>query len=176
MAARAKCLGLALPVVATTHDPALCIVAGMRRFTPVRQDGGRFTFALPALPGGARLRSRCAVPSVVRPWLGDRRRLGVMVRHITLRCGTDVVDVAPDDPRLGEGWWAAEHDDATCWRWTDGDAALPPTDDFVILEVVIGETPPYPLAEPVYAGLMSGVHYAVQAVDAANTASSRSAA
>ena len=176
LAARAKSLGLALPVIATTHDPALCIVAGMRRFAPIQQDGGRFTFALPALPGGARLRSRCAVPSAVRPWLEDRRRLGVMVRHIALHCGTDVVDVAPDDPRLGDGWWAAERDEATSWRWTDGDAALPPTDDFAILEVVIGETPPYPLAEPACAGPMAGVHPAAQAAGVANTASRRSAA
>lgn len=176
LAARAESLGLAPPVIATTHDPAMRIVAGMRRFAPVRQDGGRFTFALPALPGGARLRSRCAVPSVVRPWLEDRRRLGVMVRHIALRCGTDVVDVAPDDPRLRDGWWAAERDDAAPWRWTDGDAALPPIDDFAILEVLIGETPPYPLAEPACAGPMAGVHPAAQSAGAANAARTRSAA
>jgi hypothetical protein len=99
-----------------------------------------------------------------------------MVRHIALRCSIDVVDIAPDDPRLGEGWWAAEHDAAASWRWTDGDAALPPTDNFAILEVLIGETPLYPLAEPACAGPMLGVHPAAQAVDAANTASSRSAA
>ena len=176
LAARAESLGLSLPVVATTRDSALCIVAGMRRFAPVRQDGGRFTFVLPALPGGARLQSRCAVPSVVRPWLEDRRRLGVMVRHLVLRCGTDVVDVTPDDSRLGDGWWAAERDEATSWRWTDGDAALPPTDDFAILEVLIGETPPYPLAEPAGAGPMAGVHPAAQADGAASSASTRSAA
>jgi hypothetical protein len=148
LAARAKDLGLALPVVATTHDPALCVVVGARRFAPVLREGGRYSFALPALPGGARLQSRCAVPSALRPWLEDRRRLGVMVRHIALRRGTDVVDVAPDDPCLADGWWAAECDDAAPWRWTNGDAALPPTDDFTILEVLIGETPPYPLIEP----------------------------
>jgi hypothetical protein len=173
LAARAKSLGLALPVIATTHDPALCIVAGMRRFAPVRQDGGRFTFALPALPGGARLRSRCSVPSAVRPWLEDRRRLGVMVRHIALHCGTNVVDVAPDDPRLCDGWWAAEGDEATRWRWTDGDAALPPTDDFAILEVLIGETPPYPLVEPACAGELAGLHPAALEVVAANAASTK---
>jgi hypothetical protein len=176
LAARAKSLGLALPVIATTRDPGLCIVAGARRFTPALHDGGRYTFVLPALPGGARLRSRCAVPSVVRPWLEDRRRLGVMVRRIVLRRGTDVVIVAPDDPRLGDGWWAAERDEAAPWRWTDGDAALPPTDDFAIVEVLIGETPPYPLAEPACAEPMAGVHPAAQAADAANAASTRSAA
>ena len=34
LAARAEALGFALPVVATTDDPALCIVAAGRRFTP----------------------------------------------------------------------------------------------------------------------------------------------
>ena len=147
LAARAESLGLALPVVATTPDPDLCIVAGARRFAPVLHDGGRYTFALPPLPDGARLRSRCAVPSAVRPWLEDRRRLGVMVRRIALRRGTDVVEVAPDDPRLADGWWAAERDADAPWRWTDGDAELPPIDEFSSLEVLIGETPAYPLAE-----------------------------
>ena len=88
LAARAERLGLTLPVVATTHDPALCIVSGIMRFAPIRLRWRPLSpSALPALPDGARLRSRCAVPSALRPWLEDRRRLGVMVRGIVLRCG-----------------------------------------------------------------------------------------
>jgi hypothetical protein len=176
LAARAERLGFAVPVVATTHDPALCILAGAQAFAPILHtpilhtpilhtpdphtpglhNYGRYVFALPALPSGARLRSRCAAPSAVRPWLEDRRRLGVMVRRLAVHYGPDVVDVAPDDPRLADGWWAAERDETAPWRWTDGDAALPPTDDFAILELLIGETPPYPLAEPAWVGQTAG--------------------
>lgn len=158
LAARAERLGMTLPVVATTHDPALCVVSGTTQFAPIRCDGGRYTFSLPALPDGARLRSRCAVPSALRPWLEDRRRLGVMVRGIVLRCRTGVVEVAPDDPCLADGWWAAERDASAPWRWTNGDAALPPINDVATLEVLIGDTPPYPLAEPACAGQVARGH------------------
>ena len=171
LAARAESLGFALPSVATTHDPDLCIVAGARRFAPIRCDDGRYTFALPALPAGARLRSRWVLPSALRPWLEDRRRLGVMVRRIALRRGTELVEVAPDDPRLTDGWWAAERDAAAPWRWTDGDAALPPTDDVAIVEVLVGETPPYPLAAPASAGQTAGGQPAADAPHAARTRS-----
>jgi hypothetical protein len=158
LAARAERLGMTLPVVATTHDPALCIASGTMQFAPIRRDGGRYTFSLPALPDGARLRSRYAVPAALRPWLEDRRRLGVMVRGIVMRCGTEVIEVAPDHACLADGWWAAERDAAAPWRWTNGDAALPPINDVATLEVVIGDTPPYPLAEPACAGQMAGGH------------------
>jgi len=176
LAARAETLGLALPVVATTHDPALCVVAGARRFAPVAYDGGRYTFALPALPDIPRLQSRCGVPSAVRPWLEDRRRLGVMVRRVALCRGSEVVEIAPDDPRLADGWWAAEHDAAAPWRWTDGDAALPPINDFTLLEVLIGETPPYLLAAPTCVGPTPGARPAVQANRVMGAARIRSAA
>jgi hypothetical protein len=158
LATRAERLGMALPVVATTHDPALCIVSGTMRFTPIHRDGGRYIFGLPVLPHGARLRSRCAVPSDLRPWLGDRRRLGVMVRGIVLRSGGEIIEIAPDDPCLADGWWAAERDASAPWRWTNGDAALPPINDVATLEVLIGDTPPYPLAEPACAGQVAHEH------------------
>ena len=148
LAARAEALGFALPAVATTDDPALCVVAGGRRFTPTVHDGGRYTFVLPALPGGARLQSRCAVPSVLWPWSDDRRQLGVMVRRIVLRGREGLVEVATDDPSLADGWWAAERDDVAIWRWTDGDAALPQIDGFAIVEVSVGGTLRYPLSQP----------------------------
>jgi hypothetical protein len=158
LATRAERLGMALPVVATTHDPALCITSGTMQIAPIHRAGGRYIFSLPALPDGARLQSRSAVPSALRPWLEDRRRLGVMVRGIVLRCGTRVIEVAPDDPCLADGWWAAERDAAAPWRWTNGDAALPPVDDVAILEVLIGDTPPYPLAEPACARQVADGH------------------
>ena len=71
-----------------------------------------------------------------------------MVRRIVLRGGKGLIEVAPDDPSLADGWWAAERDDAAVWRWTDGDAALPPIDDLAIVEVSVGGTLAYPLSQP----------------------------
>ena len=71
-----------------------------------------------------------------------------MVHRVALRRDTTFEDIAPDDPCLTDGWWAAEHDATAAWRWTDGDAALPRTDDFTIVEVLIGATPAYPLDTP----------------------------
>ena len=45
------------------------------------------------------------------------------------------------------------------WRWKDGDAALPPLDGLAIVELSIGGTLPYPLAEqapPPDVGRMAG--------------------
>jgi len=176
LAARAESLGLILPTVATTRDPELCIIAGARRFAPALRDGGRYSFVLPALPGGARLRSSCAMPSALRPWLEDRRRLGVMVHRITLRYGTRLVDVALDDPCLTDGWWSVERDAATTWCWTDGDAALPPTDGFANVDVSIGGTLRYPLAEPACAEQVVAEQPAAHAAVAVRGARARSAA
>ena len=145
LARRAEALGFAMPAVATTNDPAICIVAGARRFAPITSDGDRHIFALPVLPDRPRLCSRSAVPSDMRPWLDDRRRLGVMVRRITLRRETSYADVALDDPRLTRGWWAVERDGTAMGRWTDGDADLAIIDEPAIVEVVLGGTQPYPL-------------------------------
>ena len=152
LAARSVQLGLPLPLVATTPDPALCLAAGQRRFAPVLHDGRCYTFVLPPLPEGTRLQSRAAVPSALRPWLEDRRRLGVMVHRLSLRRGSETIDIALDDPRLAGGWWAPEYASESIWRWTDGDAVLPSFDGPCILTVALGEALPYPLAEPASAG------------------------
>ena len=153
LATRSVQLGWPLPRVATTADPALAVAACDRRFGPVRLDSARYTFALPPLPGGARLQSRSAVPAALRPWREDRRLLGVMVQRLTVRLAHAVTDLALDDPRLDDGWWKPEHADGALWRWTDGDAVLPPLDGPGILTVALGETLPYPLAGPVSAGV-----------------------
>lgn len=145
LAARAEALGFALPVVETTSDPELHIADAAERFLPVRRDGDRYIFELPALPAGARLRSRRTAPSDLRPWVEDRRHLGVMVHRLVFRRGGAAVEMPLDDAGLADGWWALERDTATAWRWTDGDAALPPMSDPAIVEVVIGNTLRYPV-------------------------------
>jgi hypothetical protein len=75
------------PDAASTDDPDLHIWLNGRRLPPIGQQAGRFLFALPAAPAGARLVSRAAVPNDGRPWIDDRRRLGVRVNRLVLRAG-----------------------------------------------------------------------------------------
>ena len=148
LAARAEALGFTLPALATTEHPALHLAAGERRFDPITRVGGRYIFALPELTDEIRLRSRAASPAIARPWLDDRRQLGVMVRHMAWRNADGAYDIPLDDPRLTDGWWTVERDGTAMCRWTDGDALLPRLDGPTIIEVLIGDTLPYPLAAP----------------------------
>ena len=128
LVARALDLGFAPPPPGPmTGDPALVLQAGTRVFQPVSARDGRYLFALPALGEAVRLVSRVTAPSWPRPWLTDRRTLGVAVRRITLRYGDEVETIPPDHPALAEGWWPVERDVASVWRWTNGGARLPLT-------------------------------------------------
>jgi len=77
----------------------------------------------------------------------------VMVKRISVYNGAYSTDISLQDPNLTDGWWAVERDKAAVWRWTDGDALLPiaglaTRGDRVLLEVVVGQTVPYPLTQP----------------------------
>jgi len=149
LAARAARLGLALPEAPqTTDDPALHIVARRRQIPPVTRAEGRYVFLLPRDANTARLVSRWFILCDQRPWVEDRRRLGVMVRRLTLHIGDEVAPVALDDPSLCSGWWQPEHAGGGLWRWTDGDATLPlpgGKNGPVLLEVELGSKFAYEL-------------------------------
>jgi hypothetical protein len=156
LAVRATKLGYRLPAqVATTDDPGLRVVmggvGGGRAIKPVSIDAGRYTFVLPVLDGPARLVSRVATPCEMRPWVEDRRRLGVMVSRLTLRRGAEIEPIPLDHPHLSHGWWAVERDRATLWRWTDGDAAIdlsgagPAVLELSVLEIVLAGSLDYPI-------------------------------
>jgi hypothetical protein len=125
LAERAAMLGQPVSPVESTEDPALHIVAAGRKLRPVHADAGRFIFVLPRNGGTVQLVSRASAPSDVRPWLEDRRRLGVCLERIVLRQGTQVSEIPMDHPDLQKGWWAVERDGWTIRRWTDGEAVLP---------------------------------------------------
>ena len=72
-----------------------------------------------------RLVSRAQSPTEARPWLEDRRRLGVRVKRIVLRSAEELREVPVDHPDLTRGWWAVERDGQIMSRWTDGEAVLP---------------------------------------------------
>ena len=155
LAARAVDLGFTLPAPATTDDPALCLGVGAARLAPVVQADGRAVFVVPPGAGPAVLLSRSMVPAALQPWIEDRRRLGVRVRHLALTRGAERIDLAPDDPSLVEGWWATERDSGAIWRWTNGAARLPLNCGGAVLEVWTAPAPLYPLAVPAPARAMA---------------------
>ena len=125
LAERAAALGQAAPRLATTGDPELRIVAKGRTVRPLYGENGLYIFALPKGATEVRLVSRASSPTDARPWLDDRRCLGVNVERIVLRGATELQEVPVDHPGLSQGWQAVERDGTALRRWTNGDAALP---------------------------------------------------
>jgi hypothetical protein len=125
LADRAAALGQPLPKLDTTTDPKLRIIAGDRSLRPSYADDGRYIFVLPNGVTEVRVVSCAGAPTDVRPWLEDRRCLGMYIQRIVLRDGNGVQDVPLDHPSLSQGWWAVEWDGAAPRRWTNGDAVLP---------------------------------------------------
>jgi autotransporter passenger strand-loop-strand repeat protein len=146
LAQRSVDLGLALPAAPqTTDDPALHVVIGGRTIRPLSQQGGRYVFMLPATEAPMQLVSLATRPSSLRPWVEDRRRLGVMVSGLTLKRGADVDVIPLDHPLLSRGWWDVEGDHSALWRWTDGNAMIPALiGGPVLLEVTLAHTLDYP--------------------------------
>ena len=98
---------------------------GGRTVKPVFSDSQRVIFALPRGTGEVRLLSHAQSPTEARPWLNDRRRLGVRVKRVVLRGTGETREVPVDHPNLSQGWWAVEQDGPMMSRWTDGEAVLP---------------------------------------------------
>ena len=105
--------------------PTCDLLANRRTVKPVFSDSDRVIFVLPRGAREVRLVSRAQSPTEARPWLDDRRRLGVRVKRIVLRGADEVREVPVDHPDLTRGWWAVERDGQMMSRWTDGEAVLP---------------------------------------------------
>lgn len=137
LAKRAASLGLAVDSLACTADPELCLFADGRLVQPVDVTGGRYTFVVPPRANEVRIVSRSAAPTDTRPWMEDRRRLGVYVERIVFKGRGGVHEVPLDHPGLTQGWWDVERDRQALRRWTDGAAAVPvpPLDGPVLLEL-----------------------------------------
>ncbi|MCQ8239646.1 Hint domain-containing protein [Rhizosaccharibacter radicis] len=126
-------------------EPRL-LLSGGGSLGPCRRIGTVVVFRIP--PGGRveRLLSRHGVPAeTIGPFVDDRRRLGICLRHLRLRDGqTERVIQAAS--MVGGGW----HDPEDDRRWTDGDACLrlPPAGPRgAELEIEIVGTLPYPLPD-----------------------------
>ena len=109
----------------TTTDADLRLLADRRTVRPVVSDSDRVIFVLPRGAREVRLLSRAQSPTEARPWLEDRRRLGVCVKRIVLRGADELREIPVDHPDLSRGWWAVERDGQVMSRWTDGEAVLP---------------------------------------------------
>ena len=137
LADRAAAIGQAVMQRVTTTDANLRLLADRRTLKPVFSDSGRIIFALPRDIREVRLVSHAQSPTEARPWLEDRRRLGVRVSRIVLRGAKDVREIPVDHPDLSRGWWDVERDGLMMSRWTDGEAVLPvpPMRGHVVLEI-----------------------------------------
>lgn len=118
-----------------TRDPSIRLaLRGGRVLMPARiEANGRHVFKLtdangrPHQGGVARLRSNHSAPADLRPWLDDRRQLGVAVASIDAWSAPDSFTPHPFSLDLlasDAGWWPVEHNAERRWRWTDGDAAI----------------------------------------------------
>ncbi len=125
LAERAAAIGRPVTQRATTTDADLRLLADRRTVKPIFSDSNRVIFVLPHGAREVRLVSRAQSPTEARPWLGDRRRLGVRVKRIVLRGAGEMREVPVDHPDLTRGWWAVEQDGPMLSRWTDGEAVLP---------------------------------------------------
>jgi hypothetical protein len=125
IADRAVELGYGAGTGVTTSDPELRLAVSGRTVPAAGVDGRRHVFAFRGDVTDVRLLSRAAPPTTCRPWLDDRRPLGVAIGRIVLRNAGNVVEIPLDHPALGQGWWQVEHHGGRIVRWTDGEALLP---------------------------------------------------
>lgn len=125
LADRAAAIGQPAADIETTTRADLNVVAAGRSVRPVQAAGGVHVFVLPKDATEVRMVSRAGSPTDTRPWLEDRRRLGVRVSRLVLRCADMVLDLALDHPDLAAGWWDVERDGLAMRRWTNGDAVVP---------------------------------------------------
>ena len=80
-------------------------------------------FHVPARTRSLRIQSPVFVPADRNPMHADQRRLGISLVRLAFRSPGMDLDLPADDDLLHEGFHAPEPGH----RWTDGDAALPPS-------------------------------------------------
>ena len=125
LADRAAMLGHPGPRHGISTEADLHLLMSGKKVKPIDANADRAIFVLPRGTHEVCLISRAQSPTEARPWLEDRRRLGVRVARVVLRGDTEVQEVPVDHPCLSEGWWAVERDGIAISRWTNGKAVLP---------------------------------------------------
>jgi hypothetical protein len=124
---------------AVQQDSAIALVVGSRTLRPVVAKDGTMVFALPRDTRQVRLVSVASRPNQARPWLDDRRLLGVAVRDVS----ADNTAVPLDGPDFGSGWWDMEEAGMATYRWSNGSAMMTVPKDTKFLTVRV-----HAVAEP----------------------------
>ena len=107
MADRAAAIGRPVTQRVTTTDADLRLLANRRTVKPVISDSDLVMFVLPSVAREVRLVSCAQSPTEARPWLEDRRRLGVRVKRIVLRSAEELREaesITPISPEAGGPW------------------------------------------------------------------------
>ncbi len=145
LAARAEALGLTVPCPAFTQEPDLHLDVDGQPIRPLAGTGAptMATFLLPIGARRVRLCSRSGYPADARPWIDDRRRLGVYVGRLSWIGLDGPHDIPLDCAELHDGWWQVEHAGTLLRRWTDGSALLPPLPEALLVRVHLAGTLAY---------------------------------
>jgi hypothetical protein len=132
----------------TTADPGLHLLAGGVAVRPSRVEGSRYLFLVPANVASVTIASRHTAPWASKPWIDDRRELGVAITAITVMSDSGIADIPLAATAASSGWYAIERGgDGVTWCWTNGAAALPlpASSGSRWLEVVLHGTMDYPV-------------------------------
>ena len=116
---RAVRLGFAL-----TDDPDLHLIVDGVPLRPLLVTESLYRFVVPGAAAGVVIASRAAIPREVYDDHPDGRRLGVMLRRITLTQHDTPCDLPLDTLPDGAGFHPPEQNGALRWRWTDGRARM----------------------------------------------------
>jgi len=133
--------------VPLTDEPDLHLLIDRQRVNGNIRANGVYEFRLPRPPVDAHIVSRSGVPQHFG-LSGDPRRLGVALKRITVWRGRRLRIMEASDPVLISGFHGFEEDNG--FRWTDGDATLPPSlfDGLAgscMIELTVACTARYPL-------------------------------
>lgn len=145
LAARSHASGLPIRALTSTHDSLLRLgLPGGRSMPLTIICPDHYAFVLPPGCTAVRIHSRASPANEVRPWIDDRRRLGVCVKRIMAHGSAGNRDIPMDHPLLREGWWRPEGEGRLLCRWTNGNALLPLIEDAHQLELWLADAMAYP--------------------------------
>ncbi len=146
LAARAVASSQPISLANAATNSRLRLSAGGHEIKPVLVTNDRYVCALPPQTDMVQIISRAAAPSDFRPWLDDRRRLGVSVGRIILRNEVELTEIPVDHPSLVNGWHDVERDGTRQWRWTDGCARVPVPKGVHMIEIHFAFADDYPVS------------------------------
>ena len=134
---RSLAMGLKPASSDATSEPMLQLEVDGTLLGATRVENGRHLFILRRPASVLRLVSRAARPSDARPWLDDRRLLGVCVRRLVLPGDRKRREIRMDQPIATAGWNEPEGIGANVTRWTNGRAEIPATAEAGVVEVFL---------------------------------------